>query len=131
LIYLSIRVYFFGSLQYSNPPARSFFEHVLTNRGLGLLPGNFDSSSQFERRLRFPVSHSLLENEVILSFLLLAGLVLLILWLSRSNRLIGFWALWFAINLAPTNSVIVLEDLIADRWLYLSSVGYAILMAYG
>jgi tetratricopeptide (TPR) repeat protein len=132
LVYLGIRVYFFASLSYSNPPVRSFYDHVLTQLrawvyylGTLVLPLNLNVDYDF------PVSHSFLENEVILSLFLLVGLVLLILWLSRSNQLIGFGALWFAINLAPTNSLIVLEDLIADRWLYLPSVGFAILMAYG
>jgi tetratricopeptide (TPR) repeat protein len=131
LVYLGMRVYFFASLAYSNPPVRSFYDHLLTQPrawvyylGTLILPLNLNVDYDF------PVSHSVLESSVILSLLLLAGLALLIFWLSRSNRLIAFWALWFGINLAPTNSLIILEDLIADRWLYLPSVGYAILMAY-
>jgi tetratricopeptide (TPR) repeat protein len=42
---------------------------------------------------------------------------------------VGFFALWSAITILPTNSVIALDDLVCDRWLYLSSVGYAVLLA--
>jgi tetratricopeptide (TPR) repeat protein len=132
LVYIGIRIYFFSSLPYSRPPVRSFYDHILTQPrawvhylGTLILPLNLNVDYDF------PVAHSLLENGVILNLFLLVGLALLILWLSRSNRAIGFWALWFAINLAPTNSLIILEDLVADRWLYLSSVGYAVLLAYG
>jgi tetratricopeptide (TPR) repeat protein len=64
-----------------------------------------------------------------LSIFILAALSLVIWRFSRSNRLIGFFALWFAITLSPTNSLIALEDLVCDRWLYLSIVGYAALLA--
>jgi tetratricopeptide (TPR) repeat protein len=129
--YIGIRFYFFGSLKYVNEPVRSFSENFLSQSrawvyylGTLVLPLNLNIDYDF------PVSRSILDGQVILSFLLLAGLILLILWLSRSNRLIGFWALWFAVNLAPTNSLIILEDLVSDRWLYLSSIGYAVLLAY-
>jgi tetratricopeptide (TPR) repeat protein len=36
-----------------------------------------------------------------------------------------------AVNLFPTNSIIPLEDLVADRWLYLSCAAYAALLALG
>jgi len=39
--------------------------------------------------------------------------------------------LWFAINLAPTSSIIPLEDVLTDRWLYLPAVGFAIILAFG
>ena len=130
IIYLIIRIYFFGSLQYSSQPVRPFYDNLLSQSrawvhylGTLILPLNLNLYYDF------PVSHSILESQVILSIFLLAALSLLIWRLSRFNRLIGFFALWFAITLTPTNSVIALDDLVCDRWLYLSSVGYAVLLA--
>ena len=130
-IYLGVRLYFFGTLNYAGEPVRPFYAHLLTQArawvhclGTLLLPLSLNIDYDF------PVSYSILDSGVILSIILLAGLAGTILWLSRFNRLIGFWALWFVVNLAPTNSLIILEDLVSDRWLYLSSVGYAVLLAY-
>ncbi len=132
LAYLGSRFFLLGSLQYGNPPLRSFAEQILTQPrawiyylGTLILPLNLSVDYDF------PVSHALLESGVILSLTLLLALILILARLSKTNRAIGFWALWFAINLAPTNSLIILEDVVTDRWLYLSSVGYAILISYG
>ncbi len=130
LIYLISRVYFFGSLQYGSRPVRPLYDNLLSQSrawvhylGTLILPLNLNVDYDFR------VSHSILESQVILSIFLLVAISLLIWRLSRSNRLVGFFALWFAITLLPTNSVIALEDLVTDRWLYLSSVGYAVLLA--
>jgi protein O-mannosyl-transferase len=130
-VYFGIRLHFFGSLNYAGDPLRSFSAHLLTQPrawvhylGTLLLPLNLNMDYDF------PVSHSVLDGGVILSVFLLAGLAAVIVWLARSNPLIFFWAVWFVMNLVPTNSLIVLEDLVSDRWLYLSSVGYAALLAY-
>jgi len=130
ILYLGMRVYFFGFLQNGSHPVRPLYDNLLSQPwawvhylGTLILPLNLNVDYDF------PVSHSILESQVILSIFLLAAISLLIWRLSRSNRLIGFFALWFAITLSPTNSVIALDDLVSDRWLYLSSVGYAVLLA--
>ena len=132
ILYLALRAYFFGSFQYGSPPARSFYEHVLTQPrawvhylGTLLLPLNLNVDYDF------PVSHSILESGVVLSLCLLLALILIAGYLSRQNRFIALWGFWFALNLAPTNSLIILEDVVSDRWLYLPSVAFAVLLAYG
>jgi tetratricopeptide (TPR) repeat protein len=131
IAYLAVRLHFFGSLQYGAPPVRPSYEHWITQfpvwvHYLGTLFAPLNLNFDYD----FPVFHSLWDKEVMLSLFLLLGVGLVLGLLSRSNRLIGFWALWFAINLAPTNSFIVLEDLASDRWLYLPSVGFAVVLAY-
>jgi Flp pilus assembly protein TadD len=129
-IYIGIRLHFFGSLHYAGDPIRPFSAHMLTQPrayvhylGTLLFPLNLNIDYDI------PISYSVLDGGVLLSLFLVAGLGVIIAWLARSNPLIGFWALWFVVNLAPTNSLIVLEDLVSDRWLYLSSVAYAALLA--
>ncbi|MCX5914110.1 MAG: tetratricopeptide repeat protein, partial [Deltaproteobacteria bacterium] len=130
LIYFLLRNYFFGSLQFGSQPVRPIYENLLSQTrawvhylGTLILPLNLNVDYDFA------VSHSILESQVVLSIFLLVFITLFIWRLSRSNRVVGFFALWFAFTLLPTNSVIALEDLVSDRWLYLSSVGYAVLLA--
>jgi Tfp pilus assembly protein PilF len=130
-LYLIMRVYFFGFLPNDSHPVRPLYDNLLSQSwawvhylGTLILPLNLNVDYDF------PVFHSILESQVILSIFLLAAISLLIWRLSRSNRLIGFFALWFAITLSPTNSMIALDDLVSDRWLYISSVGYAVLLAW-
>jgi Tfp pilus assembly protein PilF len=129
ILYLVFRIHFFGSLEYGPKPVRPLYDNLLSQSrawvhylGTLILPLNLNVDYDF------PISHSILEIQVIVSIFLLVAISLLIWRFSRSNRLVGFFALWFAITLLPTNSVIALEDLVCDRWLYLSSVGYAVLL---
>lgn len=128
--YLLLRMHFFGNLQYGANPIRPLYDHLLTQIrlwvyyiGTLLLPLNLNADYSF------PLSHSFLEGAVLQSFFLLVALGLVIWKVSKTCPPVGFFALWFTVNLLPTNSLIPIDDLIADRWLYLSSVGYAVIMA--
>jgi len=130
MVYLLIRLHFFGSLQYSSEIIRPPYEIFLTQLrawvhylGTLFLPLNLNVDYDF------PISYSILESQVIFSLSILIALALFIWKIAKFSRLVGFFALWFIINLLPTNSLIPLEDMITDRWLYLPSVGYAVIMA--
>jgi len=129
-IYFAMRIYFFEPLQNNSPPIRPLYDQLLTQLrawvhylGTLLLPLNLNVDYDF------PVSRSILEGPVIVSIFFLSAMAIVIWKISKTNRLVGFFALWFAINLAPTSSVIPLEDVVTDRWLYLPSVGYAVILA--
>jgi len=131
VVYLMTRIYFFGSLKYSSQPIRPFYENILTqlrawvhSLGTLVLPLNLNVDYDFS------ISHSILEKEVLFSIFVLTAIVLVIWKITSSFRPVGFFALWFAVNLAPTSSVIPLEDVITDRWLYLPSVGFAVIVAF-
>jgi len=130
-IYIIIRIYFFGSLKYSSQPVRPIYENILTQSkawihaiGLLILPLNLNVDYDI------PISRSILDSEVLFSFFILISIFIIIWKFSKSCRPIGFFALWFTINLAPTSSVIPLEDLITDRWLYLPVVGFVAILAF-
>jgi tetratricopeptide (TPR) repeat protein len=80
----------------------------------------------------YPVSHSLFEPAVFLSFLFLAALgatAIFLLFSSRCEtdprlRLIGFGILWFFLTLAIESSIIPIRDVIFEHRLYLPSVGF-------
>ncbi len=131
-LYISLRLYLFDTLMYSSQPLRPFYDNILTQfkawvhaLGILILPLNLNVDYDI------PISHSILESEVLFSIFILISIILLIWTVSKYCRPIGFFALWFAVNLAPTSSVIPLEDIITDRWLYLPSVGFAIIVTFG
>lgn len=128
-IYLLVRLHFFGSLQYNVKAIRPLYDHLLTQLrawvhflGTLLFPLNLNADYDF------PISHSILDGQVVLAIFILGAIVTVIWKISQRQRLVGFFALWFGINLAPTSSIIRLEDMVADRWLYLPSVGFMVIM---
>lgn len=130
-IYLMMRVHFFGSLKYGSQPIRPIYDNLLTqirawvySLGTLVLPLNLNVDYDF------PISRSILEGEVLFSIFVLTAIALVIWKIAKSYRPVGFFALWFVVNLAPTSSIIPLEDVITDRWLYLPSVGFAVIMAF-
>jgi tetratricopeptide (TPR) repeat protein len=74
----------------------------------------------------FPVYHSVLELQVLLSFLFLSGLLgLAVFFLFCSQyRLIAFGLLWFFLTLSIESSIIPIRDVIFEHRLYLPSVGF-------
>jgi len=128
--YFAMRIYFFGSLQYTSRPIRPLYDQLLTQlrawvHYLGTLVIPINLNVDYD----FPISHSALEGQVILSLLILVTVVVVLWKISKGSRAVGFFSLWFTVTLLPTNSLIPLEDVVTDRWLYLPSVGYAVMMA--
>ena len=75
-------------------------------------------------------SSSLIEPiTTLLSLAILIGLIGLVVYLARRQRLISFCLLWFFINLVIESSVIGLEMIFEHR-LYLPIFGFALIVAY-
>jgi protein O-mannosyl-transferase len=130
IVYVLIRIHFWGVSSFSSPFPRTLYENLLTQTRAWvfylktlILPINLSVVYDF------PISHSILEGQVLISILILSSLFLIFWKISQSYRIIGFFALWFAITISPTNSLISQSDVVTDRWLYLSSVGYAVILA--
>ena len=96
----------------------------------------------------YPISHSLLQPSVLLSFLLLLLLFSLGLYLvidsSRlldkkqgehkvrpTTRLIGFGILWFFLTLSIESSIFPIDDVIFEHRLYLPSTGFFLSVTAG
>jgi tetratricopeptide (TPR) repeat protein len=103
---------------------RSQFRVLITYLRLIVLPVN--QTIHYD----YPRYHSFFQSEVFGSFLLLAlifGLGLFILYRYRHTipytRLIAFGIFWFFINLAPESSFIPLHNVIFEHRMYLPSIG--------
>ncbi len=69
---------------------------------------------------------SLLEPQVFISVLVVAGYIWLVKW-SYSNQRVAFFGLvWFPIALLPVSHIIPIPQMMADRYLYVSGVGLLI-----
>ncbi len=75
----------------------------------------------------FPVVESITSVSFIVSALILAAIIVLALVYFRKQPLITFGILWFLLTLSPTSSIIPLYDIVAERRVYLSSVGFALI----
>ena len=71
----------------------------------------------------FPTSHTILEHAAIFWLILLAALVAAAILLRRRYPLACFGLLMFLLCLAPTSSIIPLDDALVERRMYLALVG--------
>ena len=79
--------------------------------------------------LTFPMSFSAREPAVFLSIAVITIFLLVALFFAKRQRLISFSILWFFITLLPVSNLIPIKILIAERFLYLPSIGYCIAIA--
>ena len=75
-----------------------------------------------------PVSNMLFEFDIILSIFVLA--LILFFTVRFYNKIVFFSVMWFFIALIPFSNIIPLVFLMAERYLYLSSVGFCLLFAF-
>ncbi len=73
---------------------------------------------------------SLPAGKIILAFILLAVMVYLVIYFYKKNKIISFFILWFYVNLLPTMGFVKIAIQKADRYALVSSVGYAVCIAY-
>jgi len=81
-----------------------------------------------------PRPHSLAESGPLLGLLVLGGLLACMAWTWRRAPLVAFGAGWFLINTVPVLDLVPLsfrEMGLADRYLYLPSVGWCLALAWG
>ncbi|MBL7155568.1 MAG: tetratricopeptide repeat protein [Candidatus Omnitrophica bacterium] len=77
----------------------------------------------------FPASYSIKEPAVFLSIIAIILLIATAIKLAKKKKLVAFCVFWFFIALAPAANIIPIQILIAERFLYLPSVGYFIIIA--
>ena len=73
---------------------------------------------------------SFLDPRAWLSFLALAGLVVLAVYMFKKHRILSFGIFWFFLTLSIESSIIPLQDLIFEHRTYLPSFGYFLVVVY-
>jgi len=108
----------------------SFYTNVLTV--LTIVPF-YLSSLIWPYRLSvdytFDIPSSLLDANVLISLTVLVGAALYILCCWRRKRMVIFGLCWFILFLLPALNIVPLTVLVADRFLYLSSIGIFLAVA--
>ncbi len=99
--------------QYAFTEARVLFSYI----GLAVFPVRQSIDHDY------PPSHTWLEHGAILYILLLIGLVVLSILQRRRYPLSCFGLLMFLIWLAPTSSIVPLDDALVERRMYLALLG--------
>jgi protein O-mannosyl-transferase len=77
----------------------------------------------------YPVSFSFFEPGVLTAFCILALLFAAVFIAFRKERRISFALAWFFITLLPVSNLIPLKILLAERFLYLPSIGFCIIVS--
>ncbi len=77
----------------------------------------------------FPVSSSIREPGVIISIAILLLLTGTAIVLKKRYKIISFAFFWFFITLLPVSNIIPIKILIAERFLYLPSIGFFLTLA--
>lgn len=74
----------------------------------------------------FPISNNFFKLSTFLSFLFLASLIYLAVFLFKKQRIISFGILWFFLTLSIESSIIPIYDVIFEHRTYLPSFGFFI-----
>lgn len=90
----------------------------------GLIFWPFNLNGYYDTKLY----HSFLELPVIVS--VAAWIIVFIFVLWKSNFMIRFWFLWFWICLFPVSNIIPIRVYYADRYMYLPSITFFVLLGF-
>ena len=74
------------------------------------------------------VYKSLMEPQILISVLVIAGYIWLVRWSYSSRRVVFFGLVWFLIALLPVSHIIPFPQMMADRFLYIPMLGLLIVM---
>jgi tetratricopeptide (TPR) repeat protein len=77
----------------------------------------------------FPLERSLFQMSVFPSFCLLALAVTAAVLTFRRSVYVSFGLFWFAVTMLPVSNIVPMNAVVADRWLYLPSMGFCMLAA--
>lgn len=77
-----------------------------------------------------PVSQSLLEKDVLIAIVMLSAIFASLPLFFKKYRIASFGIMLFFITMIPVSNVVPLKALMAERFLYLPSIGFCIFLAF-
>jgi len=129
--YLLIRLTFLKSLLSGISQANTLLER---------LPGFFVAITEYIRLLVWPFNLHMeygiklfrfTDPRAIFGIIVAVSLIFAALKLREKNKLISFSILWFFLSLLPVSNLYPINAYMAEHWLYLPSVGFFLVLAYG
>jgi tetratricopeptide (TPR) repeat protein len=78
----------------------------------------------------FPISKSIFEMSVLPGLCLVVLAVITGVAAFRRSPHISFALFWFAVTMLPVSNIIPMNAVVANRWLYASSIGFCVLIAW-
>jgi tetratricopeptide (TPR) repeat protein len=78
----------------------------------------------------FPVYTSLFQDSIYLSLLLLLLIIFLCIITYQKYKIISFGIAWFLINLLPVSNILPKTFFVAERYLYIPSFGFCLILAW-
>ena len=75
-------------------------------------------------------SFSMLEGRVFVSLVILIASFIFAIKIFKFSKIIFFGFFWFLINLLPVSNILPQTHLIAERYLYLPSLGFCLILGY-
>lgn len=75
------------------------------------------------------VAQSILESSLIISIIIILFLIVCAVKLANKSKEISFGIYWIFITLLPVSNIIPLGELVAERFLYLPSIGFCLILA--
>ncbi len=79
---------------------------------------------------KFRMSYSFFEPDVLFSFFLIIATFYVALKAYKRFKFITFSILWFYITILPVSNIIPIKILVAERFLYIPSIGYCMLISF-
>ncbi len=129
--YLIIRFFFIGVITRTSPSsAYAYFLTLATMTKVILVYIYlliFPKNLAIERTV--PLATSFFELAVILSVITILVVVFLAYYFRNKNKLVTFSIIFFFITLLPVSNIIPIQRFIAETYLYLPSLGFAIIAA--
>lgn len=129
--YVFVRFYIIGRLAQADYWAGNFYMTILSMaKGITyyikllIYPANLCADY-----LRFPISNSIADRSTIFSVTFIVFIIILAIYLARKIKEISFSIFWFFITLLPAANIIPIRILIAERFLYLPSIGFCFIIA--
>jgi len=79
--------------------------------------------------LKYPASYSIMDHKVLLSLIVLLTMLITAFGLRKRNKDLSFGIFWFFIALLPVINIIPVKIFMAERFLYLPSIGFAVTLS--
>ncbi len=108
-----------------------YFRMLTSAKTFSLYLGLLISPLHLHMERSVPFVSSILDKGVLPSLILLIFLGILIVRSYRFSKVCFFAGVWFFLNLVPVSNIVPLNANMAEHWLYLPSIGFFLLIAFG